>query len=283
MALIRSLGIKKLRVLHPDHNLLKALANTNVEVNLGIPNEDLRDLALSSEHACQWVSNNIKPYSSSLKIRYISVGNEGIMGEERCRLLVLPAMQNVHNALHYLDNGSLSIQVSTSVGMDVLGKWTTPSNARFLDVWTPFIHPIAEFLAENDLRLMVNVFPYSRYESILGDRSVHWTNSFDAACDAFYYAMEKIGYPIVPIVPSSTGWPSAGGEPFVTTIADLLAYNYSLVRHLTQRKRLQKNPRLPIDAYLFTLFNSKRDPGDKLEWGLSDFNMRLLYRQGFSS
>ncbi|KAF3794742.1 hypothetical protein EJ110_NYTH06820 [Nymphaea thermarum] len=96
VALICSLGIKKLRVLHPDHDLLKALVNTGVEVSLGIPNEDLRDLALSSEHAWRWVSHNIKPYLSTLKIRYISVVNEGIMGEERHRLLVLPAMKNVH-------------------------------------------------------------------------------------------------------------------------------------------------------------------------------------------
>ncbi|KAF3783285.1 hypothetical protein EJ110_NYTH20508 [Nymphaea thermarum] len=67
MALIR--GIKKLRVPYTDHNLLKALVNTNVEVNLRLPNEDLHDLALSYEHACRWVCNNIKPYLSSLKIR----------------------------------------------------------------------------------------------------------------------------------------------------------------------------------------------------------------------
>ncbi|KAF3794740.1 hypothetical protein EJ110_NYTH06817 [Nymphaea thermarum] len=51
VAFIHSLGIKKVRLLHPNHNLPKALVNTNVEVNLGIPNEDLRDLALSFELA----------------------------------------------------------------------------------------------------------------------------------------------------------------------------------------------------------------------------------------
>ncbi|KAF3790157.1 putative glucan endo-1-3-beta-glucosidase [Nymphaea thermarum] len=93
--------------------------------------------------------------------------------------------------------------------------------------------------------------------------SHHGTNSFDAAVDAFYSTMKKIGYPSVPIDASSIIWPSAGGEPIVTTTFDVLAYNQILVRHLAERKGTRKNLRRPIDAYLFTLSNSKRDPEDK--------------------
>ncbi|KAF3783288.1 hypothetical protein EJ110_NYTH20515 [Nymphaea thermarum] len=250
VVLLRSLGIKKLRIPYPDHNLLKALVNTNVEVNLGIPNEDLLDLALSYEHALRWVDNNIKPYLSSsfFKIRYISVGNEIFKSEKRLWHLVLPAMQNVHEALHSYKDGS-SINVSTSA------------------------------------------FSYKKSDGTTTSSSSDWTKASDEAVEAFYRAMGLIGYLNVPIVVSSTGFPSAGGETNVATTANTLAYNQCLVRHnrrLLSKKQdwpivFLKKPDWPISVYLFTLFNSKRYPGNKLEWGLFDFNMCPVYCQGFFS
>ncbi|KAF3790155.1 hypothetical protein EJ110_NYTH17018 [Nymphaea thermarum] len=77
-------------------------------------------------------------------------------------------------------------------------------------------------------------------------RSHHGTNSFDVAVDTFYLAMKKIG-----------------GESIVTMTFNALTYDQILLSHLAERKGTRKNPRRPIDIYLFTLSNSKRDPEDK--------------------
>ncbi|KAF3783287.1 Glucan endo-1-3-beta-glucosidase GIII [Nymphaea thermarum] len=183
-------------------------------------------------------------------------------------------MQNVHKALHSLDKDGLSIHVSTSVGMDVLERMKL-IYAVSLEDWTPFVQPIIEFLAENKLPLMVNVFSDTTTLN-----SSKWTRAFDAAVETFYTAMDLIGYPSVPIVVSSTGFPSTGGEPNVATTATTLAYNQCLVRHNQGRRSFSRKPNWPIPIYLFALFNFKRYPGDKLEWGLFDFNMCPVYRQG---
>ncbi|KAF3790156.1 Glucan endo-1-3-beta-glucosidase [Nymphaea thermarum] len=117
--------------------------------------------------------------------------------------------------------------------------------------------------------IVTTTFDVLAYNQILtrngttDSRSHDGTNSFDVAVDAFYSAMKKIGYPSVLIDASSTGWPSAGGEPIVTTTFNTLIYNHILVRHLAKRKGTRKNPRRPIDAYFFIMSNSKRDPEDK--------------------
>ncbi|KAF3790158.1 hypothetical protein EJ110_NYTH17022 [Nymphaea thermarum] len=120
-------------------------------------------------------------------------------------------------------------------------------------------------------RIVTTTFDVLAYNQIL---------SFDATVDAFYSAMKKIGYPSVPIDNSSIIWPSAGGEPIVTTTFDVQGYNQILVRHMAERKGTRKNLRRPIDAYLFTLSNSKRDPEDKpTSWtiGLHLYTMMLYF------
>ncbi|KAF3783289.1 Glucan endo-1-3-beta-glucosidase 7 [Nymphaea thermarum] len=282
VVLLRSLGIKKLRIPYPDHNLLKALVNTNVEVNIGIPNEDLLNLALYYEHALRWVDNNIKPYLSSLKIKYITVGDEVFFkGDKGLWYFVLPAMQNVHKALHYLVMDCFSIHVSTSVGSNVLFTGKTNMENSFLGGRTSFIQPILEFLDENEFPLMVNVFSSAmnrRSDYSMGS-CIYWMKAFDEVVDKFNWAIKNLGYYNVPIVVSSSGFPSARGEPNDTAAANTLAFNQCLLRRNTNL--FSEKPDW-IHVYLFTLSNFKY-PEDKLEWGLFDLDMCLVYRQGLFS
>ena len=42
------------------------------------------------------------------------------------------------------------------------------------------------------------------------DRDVIYMNLFDAMVDSFYFAMEDMGHPNIPIVVSTARWPSKG-------------------------------------------------------------------------
>ncbi|CAN6445348.1 unnamed protein product [Victoria cruziana] len=117
-------------------------------------------------------------------------------------------------------------------------------------------------------------------DDVLVDGPLSYHNIFDATVDAFYWAMEKIGYPRVPIV-CSTGWPSAGGVSGVTTTANSLAYHQNLVHHLAKGKGTPRRPKTPIEVYLCALFNSERGPYNKLDWSLFDFKFKPVYPLNF--
>ncbi|KAE8682504.1 ABC transporter G family member 12 [Hibiscus syriacus] len=89
-------GIGKMRLYDADQATLQALAGTDTELILGVPNGDLQSLSTPST-ANAWVQNNILAFFPAVKIVYIAVGNE-IRPNDPEAQYVLPAMQNIYNA-----------------------------------------------------------------------------------------------------------------------------------------------------------------------------------------
>lgn len=102
VGLVKSLGIRRMRLYGPDHNALQALGNTGIEVVLGVPNNELQSVASSQGNADQWIQANVKNYQD-VNLRYIVVGNGvtpyQLVGTPEYTPFLFKAMQNIRNSL----------------------------------------------------------------------------------------------------------------------------------------------------------------------------------------
>ncbi|KAE8682503.1 Glucan endo-1,3-beta-glucosidase, basic vacuolar isoform [Hibiscus syriacus] len=261
----KSNGIGKMRLYDPDQATLQALEGTNIQLILGVPNEDLQSLATPST-AAAWVQNNVLAFYPAVKIVYVAVGNE-IKPNDPEAQYVLPAMQNIYNALVSAQLGS-EIKVSTSVEASLLGQSYPPSAGSFGPVSSPYMTPIVMFLATTGAPLLANVYPYFGYISdpqnvrldyalftapgtVVQDGSLNYQSMFDAILDAFYSALENAGGANVGIVVSETGWPSAGVE--AATVENAGIYYQNVIDHVSNGT--PKKPGQAIEAYLFAMFD----------------------------
>lgn len=105
MKLLKSTSIQKVRLYGADPAIIKALANTGIGIVIGASNGDIPALASDPNFAGQWVGSNVLAYYPASKIIVINVGNEVITsGDQALISQLLPAMQNVQNALNAGNN-----------------------------------------------------------------------------------------------------------------------------------------------------------------------------------
>uniref|UniRef100_A0A7N1A976 Glucan endo-1,3-beta-D-glucosidase n=1 Tax=Kalanchoe fedtschenkoi TaxID=63787 RepID=A0A7N1A976_KALFE len=269
-----------MRLYGPDQQALQALRGSNIELILDVPKDKLESIASNAGTASQWVQDNIRNYYPDVRFKYIAVGNE-VEPEEPAARFVLPAMQNIQNAL-----ASAGLQPQIKVSTAVKSSLVTgfpPANGRFT---SSFINPIISFLASNGSPLLANIYPYFSYiynprdiplpyalftspgtvvtDSISG---LNYQNLFDALVDTMHAALAKVGGSNVPIVVSESGWPSAGSS--VATPENAATYHRNLIRHVqggTPRK-----PQ-PLETFIFAMFDENLKKGDEVERHFGIFN-----------
>ncbi|XP_004505798.1 glucan endo-1,3-beta-glucosidase-like [Cicer arietinum] len=268
--LFKTNGIAKMRIYNPDQATLEALRRSNIELVIGVPNEDMQSISNDVSSATSWVQNNIINYSNDVIFRYIVVGNE-INPNDPTSQFVLPAMQNIYAALATA-NLQNQIKISTAIQVGLLGSSYPPSQGEFSPDAIPYLTPIVNFLVTNGAPLLANVYPYFAYigneadiplEYALftqqGTTDIGYQNLFDAMLDALYAAALKIGASNLQIVVSESGWPSAGGEGATTENA--AAYYTNLINHVNSGNGTPMRPGQPIETYLFAMFDENLKPG----------------------
>nr|GMD63165.1 glucan endo-1,3-beta-glucosidase, acidic-like [Ipomoea batatas] len=253
-------GIEGLRIYDASTDVFDTLRGSNIGVIVDVPNDKLQDLA-NPDKANNWVQRNIVPYSD-VNFKYIAVGNEvypGHIGAD----YALAALKNVHAAL--LAAGKGGIKASTATYSGVLDHTYPPENGVFKDEAKYLMYPIVEFLAQNNLPLLANIYPYFARKGdpknvMLSIALFSQVNSyseknnlFDAMLESFYAAVEKAGGSNVQIVVSETGWPSEGG--FDATVDNAATYYRNLIQHVKANPGTRKRPGTPIETYLFAMFD----------------------------
>ncbi|KAF5823841.1 putative glucan endo-1,3-beta-D-glucosidase [Helianthus annuus] len=297
VALYRSNGISRMRIYDPNSATLDALRDTGIELMMDVPNRDLEGLT-DPNAARAWVRDNIQRYPN-VKFKYIAVGNEvdpdPSKYTSRYKNYVLPAMQNVHNALRDvgLDN---QIKVSTATYTGLLRDAYPPSQGAFKD--NGFAEPIVRFLAENKLPILANIYPYFGY---LGDpnknlpyalftaqgtvvtdpnNGLQYSNLFDAMLDAHYAAQARVGGGDVEIVVSESGWPSDNGQE--ATVGNAGTYYRNLINHVRGTAGTPLKRGRSIETYLFAMFDENNKDGDATEKHFGVFSPNKDSKYGLS-
>ncbi|KAK9266611.1 hypothetical protein L1049_022001 [Liquidambar formosana] len=286
--LVQLHNIKYLRIYDSNIQVLKAFANTGVELMIGIPNLDLLPFSQFQSNADTWIKNSILPYYPATKITYITVGAEVTESSNNVSALVVPAMQNVLTALRKAGLHK-KIKVSTTHSLGVLSRSFPPSAGAFNSSFAFFLKPMLEFLAENQSPFMVDIYPYYAYrdsrsnvsldyalfrsssEVIDPNTGLLYTNMFDAQIDALYFALMALNFRTIKIMVTETGWPSKGSPKETGATPDnAQTYNANLIRHVINDTGTPAKPGEELDVYIFSLFNENRKPGLESErnWGL---------------
>ncbi|CAK9865036.1 unnamed protein product [Sphagnum jensenii] len=300
--LLLKTSLRSVKLYTPDQATLQALAHTNIKVLVGVGNNVIPQLASSTSAAQAWVQTNIAAYMPATLISAISVGNEvlttdptGVYSSQ-----LVAAMTNVHSALVNLKLEN-QVLVSTSHSLSVLSKSFPPSAGTFNATLATPIKALLNFLYATSSFFMVNAYPYFAYSSNPKNISLayalfqpnagvtdlntglHYTNIFDAQLDAMFSAMERLGYPNVPIVVSETGWPSAGDPTEIgCSVANAQQYNGNLIKHVASNSGTPLRPSAAIDVFIFALFNEDLKPGPASErnFGLFNPDQSVVYNVG---
>ncbi|KAG0484965.1 hypothetical protein HPP92_009044 [Vanilla planifolia] len=291
--LLRSLNISRVKLYDADQNVLSAFLNTNVEFIVGIGNENLSNM-MDVTIAQAWLEQHVLPYISSARITCITVGNEVFSGNDTTLMAnLLPAMQSVHQALASLglDN---QISVSTAHSLTVLGNSFPPSSGSFRSDLGEYIHGVLNFHSMTKSPFLINAYPYFAYKGNPSSISLQYVlfepnpgvidpytnlnydNMLYAQVDAVYSAIKAMGHTDIDVRISETGWPSKGDpEEFGASPANAAAYNGNLLRRIAKNEGTPLMPSVPIDIYVFALFNENMKPGPT-----SERNYGLFYPDG---
>uniref|UniRef100_A0A7C9ERX1 glucan endo-1,3-beta-D-glucosidase n=1 Tax=Opuntia streptacantha TaxID=393608 RepID=A0A7C9ERX1_OPUST len=286
--LVKQHNIKHLRIYDSNIQVVKAFANTGVDLMIGVPNSDLLAFSQFQSNADTWLKNSILPYYPATKITYITVGSEVTEAPDNASSHVVLAMQNVLTALKKAGLHK-KIKVSSTHSLGILSRSFPPSAGAFSSRYAYFLKPMLEFLAENDSPFMVDIYPYYAYrdspsnvsldyalfqsssEVIDPNTGLLYTNMFDAQIDAIYFALTALNFRTIKIMVTETGWPSKGSpKEKAATPDNAQTYNTNLIRHVINNTGTPSKPGEELDVYLFSLFNENRKPGIESErnWGL---------------
>uniref|UniRef100_A0A803PPB4 glucan endo-1,3-beta-D-glucosidase n=2 Tax=Cannabis sativa TaxID=3483 RepID=A0A803PPB4_CANSA len=281
--LVKSLGATKIKLYDADSRVLKAFANSGIEIMVGLGNEYLTKVQ-DPNFAKDWVKSNVQCYLPATKITAIFVGNEVLtFNDSSLTNNLLPAMESVHSAVTDL-NLDKQVTVTTTHSLAVLESSYPPSAGIFRKDLIPVITPILNFHVKINSPFLINAYPYFAYKGdpkqiplefvlfqsnqgiVDPDTNLHYDNMLFAQIDAVYSALTAVGYKKLSVHISETGWPSKGDEDEAgATPENAKKYNGNLLKIISQKKGTPMRPSCDLNIYVFALFNENMKPGPTSE------------------
>ncbi|CAL9052800.1 unnamed protein product [Musa banksii] len=295
--LLASIGVGRVRLYDADTAVLRAFANTGVELVVGMPDRCLPPVAADPAEALAWACAHVQAFVPAVKIVAVTVGNEVLTGANASGLAhcIVPAMENLHGALASLGLDR-DVAVTSAHSLAVLATPSyPPSGAVFRPDLLPYVRPLLAFHGRTGSPFFVNAYPYFAYVSdpsgvaleyaLLDQGSaafndpatgLRYGNLLHAQVDAVYHAIAAAASPSskgggVEVRVSETGWPSAGdANETGATPENAARYNGNLMRLVAGQKGTPLVPGTPLRAYVFALFNEnqKAGPSSERNYGL---------------
>ncbi|XP_030473666.2 glucan endo-1,3-beta-glucosidase 14 [Syzygium oleosum] len=302
VTLLRAAKIRNVRIYDADHSVLTAFSGTGLDLVVGLPNGNLKDVNASEDHALDWVKQNVQSFLPDTRIRGIAVGNE-VFGGTDYELwgVLLGAVKNVYNAVKKLQLDDV-VQITTAHSLAVFDNSYPPSSCTFKDNVDQYMKPLLAFFQEIGSPFCVNAYPFLAYLDDPGNidinyalfqktqgiydekNNIHYDNMLDAIIDAAYVALEGAGFKKMEVIVTETGWASKGdSNQAAATVDNARTYNYNLRKRLALRKGTPLRPKYPLKAYIFALFNEDQKPGPTSErnFGLFKPDGSISYDIGF--
>eukprot|EP00244_Chara_vulgaris_P011245 TRINITY_DN5505_c0_g1_i1.p1 TRINITY_DN5505_c0_g1~~TRINITY_DN5505_c0_g1_i1.p1 ORF type:complete len:394 (-),score=40.10 TRINITY_DN5505_c0_g1_i1:95-1276(-) len=256
------------KIFHHNAEFLQAMSGVDIHVVAGTLNELIPTFADDYEAAKGYINDNVRPFVPGTKIKAIVVGNEAdFQGNTHHLPKLLPAMRNVHKALHHFGLDS-QIKVTHPFSYGIMGNSYPPSAGAFKEDLKPMMRDLLQFLADTGSPFMVNVYPfltalnpeiplsYALYqatpEQYVVDGQHTYTNLMDAMVDGALAAMEREGYGNVHLDIGEVGWPTKGHA--LATVENARIFNTGLVKHILSKKGTPRRPGW-MQMYIFALLD----------------------------
>ncbi|XP_010521649.1 PREDICTED: glucan endo-1,3-beta-glucosidase 14 [Tarenaya hassleriana] len=291
--LLRSLNISRVKLYDADPNVLYAFSNSQVDFIIGLGNEYLQNMT-DPIKAQNWIQQRVTPHISRTRITSVVVGNEIFKTNDHVLISnLLPAMKSVHAALVSLGLQD-QVAVTSAHSLDILQTSYPPSSGSFRQDFAQFLQPLLDFHSQIKSPFLINAYPYFAYKDNPNDvqleyvlfqpnqgmidpnTNLHYDNMLFAQIDAVYSAIRAMGHTDIEVRISETGWPSKGDENEVgATPENAALYNGNLLRKIQQRQGTPAKQSVPVDVYVFALFNENMKPGPT-----SERNYGLFYPDG---
>ncbi|ONM59030.1 hypothetical protein Zm00014a_010623 [Zea mays] len=304
VSILKAKKIQHVRLLDSDHQMLNALANTGIEVMVGVPNDQLLRVGQSRSTAADWINKNVGAYIPATNITYIAVGNEVLTTIPNAALVLVPALQFLQSAL-LAANLNTQVKISSPHSMDVISKAFPPSAATFNLTWSSIMSQYLQFLKNTGSSFMLNAQPYYGYVGGQGvfpleyalfrslnpnsqisdpNTNLFYTNMFDAIIDATYNSIQAMNFTGIPVLVTASGWPWRGGpSEKAATVDNALAYNTNLIHHVLNNSGTPSQPNNQPSTYIFELFNedNRSGPVSEQNWGIMFPNATTIYSLSF--
>ncbi|KAF9603983.1 hypothetical protein IFM89_039337 [Coptis chinensis] len=161
--------------------------------------------------------------------------------------VTLPALRNVQKALNEAGLGS-KVKAIVPFNADVYNSPESnpvPSAGDFRPDIRDLTIQIVQYLSENDAPFTVNIYPFlslygNEYFPVdyaffdgtnkpVRDGDALYTNVFDANFDTLLWALQKAGYPDMPIIVGEVGWPTDADKH--ANIESAKRFNQGLIQH----------------------------------------------------
>lgn len=298
VTLLKSLQITHVRLYDANSHMLKAFANTSIEVMVGVTNEEILRIGRFPSAAALWVNKNVAAYIPSTNITAIAVGSEVLTTTPHVAPILASALNNIHKAL-VASNLNFQVKVSSPMSMDIMPKPFPPSTSTFSPSWNTTVYQLLQFLRNTGSFFMLNAYPYYGYTTANGifpldyalfkqlspvkqivdpNTLLHYNSMFDAMVDAAYYSMEALNFSKIPVVVTETGWPSSGGaDEAAATVENAETFNTNLIKRVLNNSGPPSQPDMPINTYIYELYNE-----DKRSGPVSERNWGVLFPNGTS-
>lgn len=298
--MLKDNGIKKVKLFDAEQSTMSALAGSDIEVMIAIPNDQLAVMT-NYDRAKQWVKKNVTRYhfNGGVNIKYVAVGNEPFLTSYNGSFLnvTFPALQNIQNALNEAGVGD-SIKATVPLNADVYFSPPTtpyPSAGRFRSDISDLMTQIVGFLSKNNAPFTVNIYPFlSLYgnddfpfdyaffdgasQPVVDSNGIQYTNVFDANFDTLVSALKAAGFVDMPIIVGEVGWPTDGDKN--ANVGNAYRFYNGLLPRLAGNKGTPLRPGY-IEVYLFGLLDEDAKsvaPGSfERHWGIYRYDGQPKY------
>jgi Glycosyl hydrolases family 17 len=291
---VNNMGISSVKLFDwdaVDGNFIHYVANSNLSIALGIPNNRLADLS-TPNGANAVVAEMINRLSSAFgKVRWICVGNEplGSWYNDQYLSVLAPAVTNVFKALQAKNYPSIGVTVPQN--FEFMGTSWPPSASKIKDKYKQVIKATCSVIRQSRAPFMVNIYPYltrradptnvpldyalfTKTTPQFNDAGKSYFNLFDAMLDALHFALIDIQSQDLEIVVGECGWPTGpAGQPDAST-QTAQTFLSNLIAHCKSGRGTPQRPNRTIQCFVFELYdeaNKDIGPGPfERFWGVCD-------------